>query len=360
MNDTRVENNRTVAPQTATGYMRGLSGLVRAGIEDKSTALAAGDMVSTAHDLYLWQKTLNLKDDAVLRAESKERLFKPIFPDEPMTWGGPVFRIPYDAGRKTMTLCQLGGSSAGYAAHLARSFEDEVCIIVLSNVQDADAQRIGDDIGDIFLRHRLGIAVGPAAPLTRTLPAAAEVPAADLEKYIGFYRHQDGALSGVVRDGGRLYLLHRGSDGFVQTAQALMPQAPGLFHLGHHPEFSCRIGPDDADGTPILTARRGERTFASARKAAAADIPVGEYEGYYASVELQKTYRFNPTGAGLTAEKFLGETDCALIPLARDLFGWERGFIEFNRDRDGSISGFKLTTKDTDNYFGSIFIKKSL
>lgn len=87
-------------------------------------------------------------------------------------------------------------------------------------------------------------------------------------------------------------------------------------------------------------------------------MPVGEYAGYYASVELQKTFRFSASGAGLTAEKFLGEADLPLIPLAPDLFGWERGFIGFTRDRDGSISGFKLTTKDTDLSFGSLFVKK--
>ncbi len=357
LKNTRVENNRTVDPGTATGYMRGLAGLVRAGIEDKSTALAAGDLVSTAYDLYLWQKGLHVKADAVLSAESKERLFRPIVPDQPWTYGGPVFKIPYDGGRKTMTLCQLGGSSAGYAAHVGCSFEEGVCIIVLSNVQDADVQRIGDDVGDIFLRHRLGIAVGPAAPLTRTLPEAAHVPAAEVERFLGFYRDREGAFSAVVRDGGRLYLLRCGRGGSIQSAMALTPRAPGLFHLGHHPEFSCLFLPADKSGVLSWTARRRDRTFATAERARTADLDVGEYAGFYTSVELQKTFRFVRTAAGLTAEKFLGDADKPLFPLAKDLFGWERGFIEFQRDRDGTISGFALTTKDTDAYFGSRFVR---
>ena len=42
-----------------------------------------------------------------------------------------------------------------------------------------------------------------------------------------------------------------------------------------------------------------------------------------------------------------------------NIFGWERGFIEFQRDRDGSISKFNLTTKDTDAYFSSRFVRIS-
>jgi CubicO group peptidase (beta-lactamase class C family) len=357
MKDTGVENNRTAYPGTATGYMRGLSGLVRAGIEDKSTALAAGDIVSTAYNLYLWQKILDFKADGVLSAESKARLFEPIFPDRPMTWGGAVFKIPYDEGRKTMTLCQLEGSSAGYAAHLAHSFEEGVCVIVLSNVQDADARRIGDDIGDIFLRRRLGIAVGPAAPATRDLPEAADVPAADIEKCLGFYKDGEDNFSAVVRDDGRLYLLRRGSDGFVQPALALTPQPPGSFRLGHHPEFNCEFAPAGKDGGLTLTARRGDRVFLEASRARPSNSDIAEYEGYYTSVELQRTFHFVRAEAGLTAEKFLGDADRPLFPLAKDLFAWERGFIEFKRDKDDSISGFKLATKDTDAYFGSLFVR---
>ena len=57
---------------TTTGYMRGLGGLVRAGFEDKSKALAAGDLVSTARDLYLWDKGMRkgeILSDVPLLAE---------------------------------------------------------------------------------------------------------------------------------------------------------------------------------------------------------------------------------------------------------------------------------------------------
>jgi hypothetical protein len=61
----------------------------------------------------------------------------------------------------------------------------------------------------------------------------------------------------------------------------------------------------------------------------------------------------------LTAEKFLGDADLPLFTLQKDLFGWARGFIEFQRDKDGSIAGFKLATKETDAYFGSLFVRIS-
>jgi hypothetical protein len=46
-----------------------------------------------------------------------------------------------------------------------------------------------------------------------------------------------------------------------------------------------------------------------------------------------------------------------MIPLEKDIFGCELGFLSFLRYPDGSISGFKLMTYNVDTYFGSRFIR---
>ena len=358
MKDTRVENNRTVQNNMATGYMRGLTGLIRAGFEDKSTALAAGDLVTTAYDLYLWDKGLKANSDKVLSAESKKLLFKSIFPGQMFTYGGPVLRIPYDEERKTLTLNRLSGSSTGYTAAMDRFFEPDACVIILSNVQDAETTRILDDISDFLLRYYLGIQAGNPAPPTLTPPPAAEVAPSEIQKILGFYRNPDGSISGVIRDGGKLYQLRYSKGGFAQRAYQLVPEGPDFYNLGYLTLFKCRFSRDEKDGTLTLTTMRSGRPLAQAKKIEAHDADVSEYEGFYTSVELQKTFHFSVTPSGLTAEKFLGDAYSRMVPLEKDLFGFDRGFVEFTRYPDGTISGFKLVTKDVDTYFGSKFVKR--
>jgi hypothetical protein len=203
MKDTHVENNRTVQNHMATGYMRGLTGFIHAGFEDKSTALAAGDLLTSAQDLYLWDNGMRDCSDKILSAESKKLLYKAIFPGQIYTYGGPVFKIPYDEGKKTLTVNRISGSSTGYSAAMDRIFEPDACVIVLSNVQDAETTRILDHISDFLLRHYLGVKAGNSAPSVLTPSSSVEVFPTDAKKILGFYRNPDGAISGVIRDGGQ-------------------------------------------------------------------------------------------------------------------------------------------------------------
>jgi len=361
MKHTSVENNRTVYPDMATGYMRGLKGLVRAGIEDKSTALAAGDLVSDAYDLYLWSKTLSYHADQILTDESKKLLFAPVLPDNFMTFAGPKYEIPYGQSQEILTVSVLTGSSEGYAAYLGRIFEQEVTIIVLSNVQDSDVSRIGDDVGDIFMRHHLGIAAGYPAPLVRTMPSANEYRDNDIETKLGFYKSADNSFTSIHRTDGKIMLISYSKGGFMERLFEMIPKSPDTFYLGYDPRFECQFSRDSSDNAVLLNLLRNGRTFLEATKVEddGPDIDLHEYEGHYTSVELQKTFRLFYKSNTIFAGNFIDGTDNHLIPLAKDLFGFNQGFIEFQRDKDGTISGFKMITMNTDNFFGSRFIKIS-
>ncbi len=357
LNDSRVENNRTVSKGTAVGYMRGLSGLIRAGFEDKSTALAAGDLLTTAHDLYLWDRGLKAEPGRILSAASKALLYQPIKAGEMFTFGGPVLQIPYEDGKKTLTLNRLSGSSSGYMAAMDRIIAPDACVVILSNVQDADTGTMVDDISDFLLRHVLGIAAGHPAPPTVALPPAAEVAPSDLGKVLGFYRSPGGSILGVVMDGGKIYQLPYGGGSVSRPILEMVPQGADSFQLGRLSAFTCRYSSGGESGKPTLEAFVQDRSRGKAVKMEARDIDSSAYGGFFESVELQKTFRFIAGPKGLTAERFLGGEDVPLVFLEKDLFGWRRGFLRFTRSADGGISGFILMTKDTDTFFGSRFVK---
>lgn len=357
LSDTFADNNRTRGGNLATGYIRGLTGPVKAYAEDKSTALAAGDMISTARDLYLWQKTLTTAGGRILTAASKEILFQPVIPDRPMTMAQLYIRIPYDNGAKTLAVNILSGSSSGYAAYLARQTEADRCVIVLSNVNDTDAGRIGDDIGDIINRHHLGIAIGEEAPLTRNLPPAAPMPPDGPRKIRGFYRGEGGGYTAVVEDGGHFFYLEYALRPGMQSVMELVPASGGDWHLGHNPSFRCTFTPEPTGEISRLTALRNGRAFNQAVRIHAEKTDVQEYAGCFTSVEMQKTFRFSIRENTLAAENFLDAGSDSPILLEKDLFGFHRGFIRYFRNRDGAVDGFDLFTKDTDGFFGSRFVK---
>jgi CubicO group peptidase (beta-lactamase class C family) len=357
MKNTYVENNRTTDLNLATGYIRGLWGPVKAYVEDKSTALAAGDITGTASDLYLWQKTLSRAGDRILTARSKEILFQPVLADSPMTMAGPHFNIPYDDGKKTLALSILNGSSSGYMSCLARQTEDDRCVIVLSNINGDDVGRIADDIGDMFLRRILGLAIGPEAPLTRTPPSGAKIPDPDIEKVLGFYRNRSGNIAGIVRDGGKLFYLDFAVASGLQAVMELIPVSAESFYLSHNTSFRCTFARDEKGAVTGLSASRNGRVFNQAERCGPGSGDLSDLAGFYTSVELQKTFHLETAGQALKAEDFLGEAGAALVPLEKDVFGFDRGFIRFERDREGLIDGFEVFTKNTDGYFGSRFIK---
>lgn len=357
MKDSSIENNRTIRSAMASGYMRGLSGLIRSGFEDKSTALAAGDLVTTAHDLFLWDQGMKADSSTILSRESKALLFRPIFPGETYTIGGPLLTIPYDGGRKTLTCNRLSGSSLGYMASMDRMVGPDACVVVLSNIQDAETTRILDDVSDFLLRHVLGISIGNPAPPTVTPPPAVSIAPADSEKILGFYKDSAGSILGVVRDGGKIYQLNYSGGHVSQPILEMVPQGEDSFNLGNLAFSKCRYAVAGKDGRSALTIFFRDRVSGTASRIDSPRYDTSEYGGSFTSVELQKTYRFSSGPAGLKAEKFLGNADIPLIILEKDLFGCERGFVLFNRSVDGAISGFTLLTKDTDSFFGSKFIK---
>ncbi len=359
MKDSHIENNRTVQRGMAVGYMRGLTGLIHAGFEDKSTSLAAGDLVTTAHDLYLWDKGMRAEPSQIISAESKRVLYGPVLPGHSMSMGGPVLKIPYDNGRKTLSVNRLNGSSTGYAAAMDRFFGIDGCVIVLSNVQDAPVEIITDHIGDFLLRHELNTPVGVPAPDTMALSQPVGVLGEDIRKFVGFYKGSGGMIISILQNEGRLYYLVYSGGRILPPVQELVPKSRGIVQFGNRVGLECRVAEDPKDGRRILTTLRNGRTIAEAKAVKPQEVQSSEYAGSFASVELQRTFRLSRGPKGLVAENFLGDADLPLTPLESDLFGLDCGLIKFIRGAHGGITGFKLMTKDVDSFFGAKFVKVS-
>jgi CubicO group peptidase (beta-lactamase class C family) len=359
LEDTFVANNLTVRPRLATGYMRGLGGLVQAPVEQESNRLGAGNIATTARDLYRFQRILRTGPGPVLTSASRTRLLQEQTARN--AYVGRRFEFPHSEGRRVLTLISMGGSSYGFAARADRLVENDGVIIALSNVQDTDLTVIFENIGDLLLDHLdidLGTtpsAEGQANPPDVTRP----------QWYSGVYDLGENGFVGVFEQRGRLYRQvsrpeHHGLLEPLDTRRLLRVDAE-RFDVEGLKGLQYRFAPAHGgsfEGYRIEVLRDDEVVSEGNPGVSGDPAALAEFEGRYHSVELQRTYEMRLQGANLLALSFLGHAEVSLTPVAADRFQFPGGHLVFHRDTTGGIRDFRLQTTSLDSAFGSLFIRR--
>lgn len=122
-----------------------------------SYALGAGDIYSTAEDLFKWDQALYT--DKLISEKSK----KLIFAGETEKFGyyGYGFRIQeYQRGIKNKnkgTLVRHGGTMNGFMSNLHRYLDDELTVIILGNIRPFPIRNLTFEIKEIVLGFEPGI-----------------------------------------------------------------------------------------------------------------------------------------------------------------------------------------------------------
>lgn len=159
MEHTGYEHTGEIIHGLAAGYTMQGSDIVNAAYRDISNAHASGALYSTAEDLYLWDRALYT--ESLVGRESLEKMFTPYTETYGYGWG------VVDVFDRLM----LGhnGETDGYQTNITRFPNDDVCIIVLSNFEQAPVGRIGIDLAAMVFgepydipKVRQEIAVDPA------------------------------------------------------------------------------------------------------------------------------------------------------------------------------------------------------
>jgi CubicO group peptidase (beta-lactamase class C family) len=138
MRDSGVESGLGYGPGYAIGY--GSVGAPAPPL-DPSTLFAAGAMYSTVEDLYRWDQALYT--DALLPAALRAQMFTPFLRDYAFGW-----RVDRPGDRLRIS---HPGLIDGFTTYIARYPDDHVTVIVLSNLDSADAVGIGDYLASLVL-----------------------------------------------------------------------------------------------------------------------------------------------------------------------------------------------------------------
>ena len=146
MMNTGYDHNFLVLNDRASGYIRKDADTIwNAGYIEMSVPHAAGGLYSTVEDLYLWDRALYT--EALVSQSSLNMMFTPYEADYGYGW-----RMDDIVNRKSHSHRKMIGHVGdinGFATSIARFVDDDVVIIVLSNIEDANPLEITLDLSAI-------------------------------------------------------------------------------------------------------------------------------------------------------------------------------------------------------------------
>ncbi len=186
MDNSGYDDSRQIIKNRASGYEVNGSEVRNASHIDMSIPHAAGALYSTVEDLYKWDRVLYT--DKLLGNELLEKMFTPVRDNYAYGWiAGEMF------DRRVLS---HGGGINGFQTNIVRFIEDDICIIVLSNIIPAPVSEITRDLAAIVLGEPYEL------PKERL---ATELPGEILERYVGQYELAPDFILTVTREGDQLF-----------------------------------------------------------------------------------------------------------------------------------------------------------
>lgn len=130
LTSTGVDNDRDVLPRRAYGYDKNyVRGAVRARYTDMGTAFGAGDLYSTAEDLFQFDRALYA--DKLLKASTRALMFTPVL--GPSASGWFVSPAPKEHPAAGHTIQRHEGNIFGFFTMFERIPEREALVVVIDN-----------------------------------------------------------------------------------------------------------------------------------------------------------------------------------------------------------------------------------
>jgi CubicO group peptidase (beta-lactamase class C family) len=189
MNDSGYDNQASVQPPLAVGYLPHGTRNARAGLVDSSWLYAAGGVYSTVEDLHKF--ALALSTDALL----PQRELAGMWASELGEYGYGWQLLPPSPKTLNRKLVFHAGGFPGYSTDLLRYPDDDVTVIILANLHPVALAEVSRDLSAIVLGE-----THVAPPVRR----AAKVDPAVYDAYAGSYEINPGVALTVTREGDQL------------------------------------------------------------------------------------------------------------------------------------------------------------
>jgi CubicO group peptidase (beta-lactamase class C family) len=330
-------DHEAVVRNMAYSYSPGPGGTFRKSVLSYAN-VGATSLFTTAEDLARW--IANFEDGKVGGPEVRRQMQEKgkLNSGKEIDYG---FGLAIGELRKARTISHSGGD-AGYRSYLLWLPEHHLGVALLSNAGNMDVIGIAEMAAEVFREGKLAPRPTrtPPVPADPQVKPAYRVSSSALERYVGKYSGGSGRVISIARNGDGL----EGdvSPGFVQ---ALRPTGEHEFFAAETQARVTFANLDSGKAAQYTLEMDGERRVYRRVEETDEVLPsLQDYAGQYRSDELQTSWSVQVQDGGLVLQhRRQGE-----IPLragARDRFSGSRlGSLQFERDSDGKVTAFKVTT----------------
>jgi hypothetical protein len=230
------------------------------------------------------------------------------------------------------------GQTGGYKSEMLYCPELEVGIVVLANLRTVNVSDLARSVLDVYLGDRLE----PRAEASAA--EAEEVPFIDidpdiLESYEGSFQIEGApVVVSAMRIGDNLLGAMSG-----EGMAFFYPASETVFMTGHRRVSIEFLPGPSGEFDRMRMDFDGEEMWASRIEGGVTEDERGEYTGRYYSDALGVVYSVHvEDGDLMLSHRRVGEEKTLLLYSGRDSFASGFGFLDFERNQEGAVTGFRL------------------
>ena len=334
------DRNTEIVTRRAEGYQPSPGG----GFDIVRTSFALvgdGGLLTSIRDLARWDENFYANRLGTRGAGLIEQVTTPgrLTSGEAQTYAFGLTKGEY----RGQTIIEHGGSFIGFRAQLLRFPAQHLSVAVLCNDYTAQPERMAQQVADLYLADQLAPATGPKGK-----PGGVAVATEKLDRWVGSYELVPGAIGRVTRLGTTLSIT-----AFDQTA-AMSALDDSTFDAS---PFTDRIEFRTTAAGPALVLKGLGITDPSPRLSPAPTVTAAELQGYagrYTSEELDTWSVIEAKGDTLRARTRWDQWRI-LTPMTKDRFAAAGARVQFERDRAGKVTGYRVSAARTQDL---VFVRR--
>ncbi|MDR6967777.1 CubicO group peptidase (beta-lactamase class C family) [Flavobacterium arsenatis] len=304
--------------------------------------VGATSLFTTAEDLSLWAmnfEALKVGDSTII-----ETMNTPTALSNGHRPGGAMGQ--FIGQYKGLNEIQHGGADAGFRSFLTRFPDEHFAVVVLSNTAEFNSGSIAHKIVDIYLADKIKEEKKEEVQ-PKTMEESGSEIAIDkqvLESYVGNYELNQGFILNVSHTEGKLFVQPT-----LQPQFALRALTTAEFKIDNV-DATMTFVPDAEGRINSITFKQGGNVMNAPRVKAfdASTVNLKDFTGNYYSEELSTQYALVLKEGKLFAQHYRLR-DFEFTPFKEGFFDNQFGVVEFVRDTNGIIAGFKQSSDRVKN-----------
>jgi CubicO group peptidase (beta-lactamase class C family) len=298
--------------------------------------VGATSLFTTAEDLSKW--AMNFDDPVICNQELIDQM-----EERGVLNSGDTIAYAFGQGvgrYKGLKIISHSGGDAGYRTNLGRFPDQKFSVIIMSNLSSFNPSGMGLKIADLYLKDLLQTEESELEPDKEI--QSIEIDPKIIELYTGLYELEPGVSLTLNRGGYQLMIRIPGEgwQTFLTLSETRFSSQDGSVEI----EFS-----KDSQGkvSSMIIFKDGEETIA--RRTDPFSLKpeqLKEYTGKYYSEELKTSYTLVVEDTILITNHQRHD-NIVIQPQSKDLFttgSWAVGQIQFERDANDKITGFRLNS----------------